>query len=208
MHRLGLAFLLTCVSALAGEYAVLATGARLHVDRHQAEGSRVLLYNAGGSIEMDSAQITRFESDGLRPPSAVPAATPSPAAHAAVSPGQLADAAADKYQLPRRLVRSVMAAESGFQPQAVSSKGAIGLMQLMPATAQELGADPHDPAQNVDAGTRYLRALLERYHGWLYPALAAYNAGTGAVEKYNGVPPYPETVHYVKRITRDFQKAN
>ncbi len=109
------------------------------------------------------------------------------------SPQELADAAADRYGLPRELVRSVMAAESGFQPWAVSPKGAIGLMQLMPETAQALGADPHDPAQNVDAGARYLRDLLEKYNYGLRHALAAYNAGPGAVDKYNGVPPYRET---------------
>ena len=118
------------------------------------------------------------------------------------TPLELADAAADRYGLPRELVRSVMAAESGFQPQAISPKGAIGLMQLMPGTAQALGADPHDPAQNVDAGTRYLRDLLEKYNYGLRHALAAYNAGPGAVDKYNGVPPYRETINYIGRIEK------
>src|SRR5262249_12609877 len=121
-------------------------------------------------------------------------------------PEELADAAADKYGLPRKLVRSVMAAESGFNPNAVSPKGAIGLMQLMPDSAQMLGVDPHDPAQNVDAGTRYLRDLLNRYNGQLWHALAAYNAGPGAVQKYNGLPPYRETLNYLIRIDRDYNK--
>jgi soluble lytic murein transglycosylase-like protein len=123
------------------------------------------------------------------------------------TPLELADAAADRYGLPRELVRSVMAAESGFQPLAISPKGAIGLMQLMPGTAQVLGADPHDPAQNVDAGTRYLRDLLERYNYGLRHALAAYNAGPGAVDKYNGVPPYRETINYISRIEKKFKAA-
>jgi len=77
----------------------------------------------------------------------------------------------------------------------------------MPATAEALGADPHDPAQNVDAGTRYLRDLLEKYDGGLWHALAAYNAGPGAVDKYQGVPPYRETIEYIGRIDRDLKKA-
>ena len=90
-----------------------------------------------------------------------------------------------------------MAAESAFQIDAVSPKGAIGLMQLMPETAQLLGADPHDPAQNVDAGVRYLRDLLNKYDGGLWRALAAYNAGPAAVDKYHWVPPYRETIDWM-----------
>ena len=104
--------------------------------------------------------------------------------------------------------RSVMKAESRSQADAVSPKGAVGLMQLMPSTAQGFGADPHDPAQNVDAGTRYLRNLLEKYNGALWHALAAYNAGPGVVEKYRGVPPYPETVEYVRRVEREWRKGD
>jgi soluble lytic murein transglycosylase-like protein len=194
--------------AFAGEYAVLASGSRLHVDRHETSGGKVRLYNADGYIEMDAAAVWGYEAEEYVPPVPAPApATPTPAAQPAPSPSQLADAAADKYGLPRRLVRSVISRESDFQPQAVSPKGAIGLMQLMPATAEALGADPRDPAQNVDAGTRYLRDLLEKYDGGLWHALAAYNAGPGAVDKYQGVPPYRETIDYVGRIDRDLKKA-
>jgi len=194
--------------AFAGEYAVLANGSRLHVDRHETSGGKVRLYNADGYIEMDAAAVWGYEAEEYVPPAPAPApATPTPAAQPAPSPAQLADAAADKYGLPRRLVRSVISRESDFQPQAVSPKGAIGLMQLMPATAEALGADPRDPAQNVDAGTRYLRDLLEKYDGGLWHALAAYNAGPGAVDKYQGVPPYRETIDYVGRIDRDLKKA-
>ena len=198
--------------ALAGEYAVLASGSMLRVDRHETSGDKVRLYNADGYIEIDRAAVLGFEAEEYVPPAPAPAtpapATPAPVALPALSPAQLADAAADKYGLPRRLVRSVISNESDFQPRAVSPKGAIGLMQLMPATAEALGADPRDPAQNVDAGTRYLRDLLEKYDGGLWHALAAYNAGPGAVDKYQGVPPYPETINYIGKIDRDLKKTD
>jgi len=194
--------------AFAGEYAVLASGSRLHVDRHETSGDKVRLYNAGGYIEMDAAAVRGYEAEEYVPPAPAPAQlTDAAGRQAEACPTKLADAAADKYGLPRRLVRSVIAAESDFQPQVVSPKGAIGLMQLVPSTAQALGADPRDPAQNVDAGTRYLRDLLEKYGGGLWHALAAYNAGPGAVDKYQGVPPYRETINYVGKIDRDLKKA-
>lgn len=120
---------------------------------------------------------------------------------------ELAEAAALKYGLPVALVRSVMAAESAGRTGAISPKGAIGLMQLMPDTAKELGVNPHDPAQNVDGGVRYLRDMLIRFDYQLWHALAAYNAGPGAVEKYNAVPPYRETIQYINRIDRAYSKA-
>jgi soluble lytic murein transglycosylase-like protein len=213
MRTFGLLLILTAGSAYAGEYAVLASGSRLHVDRHETDGAKVRLYQDTSFVEMDAAAVLEYEKDGrvAAPSVAIPAA-PAPAAEVVVSPalsaGELADRAADKYGLPRHLVRSVMAAESGFQPLAVSPKGAIGLMQLMPGTAADLGADPYDPAQNVDAGTRYLRDLLTKYDGGLRHALAAYNAGPAAVDRYNGVPPYRETVNYVVRIENAFKKAS
>jgi soluble lytic murein transglycosylase-like protein len=201
----------------AGETAVLVSGARLHVDRHEREGGLVRLFTGNGFIEMDATQVTGFEADETPVPApaaasastaiAAPGTVPSPPAAAPpATPGEMADAAADKYGLPRKLVRSVMRVESGFQPAAVSPKGAVGLMQLMPATARQLGADPQDPVQNVDAGARYLRELLEKYDGALWHALAAYNAGTGAVAKYHGIPPYGETINYINKVDQEYKK--
>jgi soluble lytic murein transglycosylase-like protein len=117
------------------------------------------------------------------------------------------DRAAEKYGLPPALLSSVVKAESGFRAEAVSVKGAVGLMQLMPGTAAELNADPSDPEQNVEAGARYLRDLLVKYGYSSHRALAAYNAGPGAVDKYNGVPPYRETQQYVDRVVGEFLKT-
>jgi soluble lytic murein transglycosylase-like protein len=216
--------LLILISGLAsaGEYALLANGGRLRVDRHEQAGAKVRLYVSGGAIEIGAADVLGFEAEDPDPRPAIaasaerpggvaatvsapPISQPAPSAKAPLAPEQLANAAAVKYGLPPSLVRSVMKAESGFQPRAVSPKGAVGLMQLMPGTAQTLGVNPYDPAQNVDAGTRYLRALLEKYNGGLRHALAAYNAGPAAVEKHGGVPPFAETLDYIRRIERELK---
>jgi soluble lytic murein transglycosylase-like protein len=106
--------------------------------------------------------------------------------------------------LPPAFVESVAKVESAFRPDAVSPKGALGVMQLMPDTARALDANPLDTAQNIDAGVRLLRELLLRYDGDVVKALAAYNAGTDAVSRYRGVPPYPETQIYVDRVLRTY----
>lgn len=107
--------------------------------------------------------------------------------------------AAERYGIPTELAFALVKQESGGRQSAVSPKGALGIMQLMPGTARELGVDPSDPAQNIDGGMRYLRQQADRYGSWDL-ALAAYNAGPGAVDKYNGIPPYKETQNYVKSI--------
>lgn len=110
--------------------------------------------------------------------------------------------AAARHDLDPALVKAVISTESGWNPQAVSRKGAVGLMQLIPATAQRYGADnPFDPAQNVEAGTTYLRSLLDRYDGDLTKSLAAYNAGEHAVDESRGLPAYRETRRYVRKVT-------
>ncbi len=108
-----------------------------------------------------------------------------------------------KYDLPSDLIKAVIKAESDFQVKAESSAGALGLMQLMPATAEELGVkDPFDIDQNIDGGTRYLRNMMDRFGNDPRKALAAYNAGPGTVERYNGKVPYKETRHYVERVLK------
>jgi soluble lytic murein transglycosylase-like protein len=121
----------------------------------------------------------------------------------------IASTAALKHNVPAALVKSIMAAESNFDPNVVSPRGAIGLMQLMPDTAKEYGIDPTVPAQNVDGGTHYLRVLMNRYSksaDGLRRVIAAYNAGPHAVDRYRGVPPYRETRTYVVRVLKYFRQ--
>jgi len=191
-------------SCFAGEYAVLANGFRLHADRHETDGSIVRLYANGGVTEMPAPQIKGFEADEVVPPA------PTPVLQVPTTEDLIADAA-KRNGLPVEFVKSVVAAESAFRADAVSPKGAIGLMQLMPSTAREYGAEATDPRQNVEAGTQYLRDLLLKYQHddhQVLRALAAYNAGPGTVDRYHGVPPYRETIDYITRVLRKYAKAS
>jgi soluble lytic murein transglycosylase-like protein len=205
------------VPAFAGESAVLASGLRLHVDRHEESDGMVRLYRGEGVTVIPKSFVRSFEPDepdtpvlapppAAEQPTAAPAAKP-PKAPEAPDPRALVRAAAARAGLPAAFVESVAKTESGFDPAAVSPKGAIGVMQLMPATAKALGADANDPAQNIDAGARLLRELLLKYDGDVVKALAAYNAGETAVDRYQGVPPYPETQHYVNTVVGSYIKS-
>ncbi len=192
-----------------GEQVVLRNGFRLAAQRHEITPAGVVkLYTATGEIELAGDRVAAYEPEEAA--AALPA-TPTPAAAApAVSlpstsdPKKLLDAAAERYGVPAAFLHSVARAESAYRVDAVSPKGAIGVMQLMPATAAELGANPHDPAQNIDAGARHLRDLLEQYQGSAHKALSAYNAGAAAVQRFGGVPPYSETVNYVYKVLNTY----
>jgi soluble lytic murein transglycosylase-like protein len=185
------------VPALSGtaraEIALLSNGLTLKLDGHRVEGERVVLsLRGGGEIELPPATVRGFVPDEVLDEVQAPAGSDLRA---------LATAAARRHGLDPALVLAVVAVESGFRPEAVSPKGAEGLMQLMPATAGSLGVrDALDPEQNLDAGVRHLGSLLTLYGGDLGLALAAYNAGEGAVARHGGIPPYKETRAYVKRV--------
>jgi len=209
-----------CALALpvwAGENIVLRTGFTLAADRHEVDGGTIRIYSGDGITEVAVNLVVRVEMvetptvEATVAPVAPVVSIPEPQsalpALPELTPAQLAEAAALKYSLPAAFVSSVMRAESGFNPSALSPKGAIGLMQLMPGTARDLGVDPHQPAQNAEAGARYLRDLLAKYEDrpdQVQLALAAYNAGTAAVDKYHGVPPYRETREYIIRVMKNW----
>jgi len=188
------------------ELAFFTTGRVLSIKGHTADGEMLVLQlRGGGDMTIESRLIDRITPDEVP----YPEPTPEPAAQndtaeddSRVTIPSAYDPLIDKYSkeqgVDARLVRAVIQVESAYQQRARSRKGAIGLMQLMPATAQQYTADPYDPASNIEAGVKHLKGLLDRWPRDL--ALAAYNAGEAAVQRFRGIPPYPETRAYVARI--------
>ena len=207
MKALGLkilVFLLLALPCLAAENAVLRSGFRLRTERHEFVDGNVRLYDGSSFVELPAADVVAFEVDDyVAPPPPPPAAAPVAPPARQLDARELVTQAAMRNGLPPELLHSIAVVESGYRQDAVSPKGAIGIMQLMPQTARDLQADPSDAEQNVNAGARYLRQLLLKYMDDPYQvrkALAAYNAGPAAVDRYGGVPPYSETQQYVRRV--------
>ena len=194
---------LVALPALASaDIALLSTGSTLKVTAQRVDGDTVVLsLKGGGEVGLPPAMVR-----GIVPDEVLEELAPVVSGGGGADIDRLVTEAARRHGLDPALVRAVVAVESGFQPAAVSPKGARGLMQLMPATARELGvADPLDPAANVDGGSKYLSRLLALYEGDLTKALAAYNAGMGAVARHRGVPPYAETRRYVEKVLGQYQ---
>ena len=234
MVQFALAILLAAASigAKAADLAVLRNGNSIRHERREVVGAVTRLYlsdSSSGYIEIPTDQIERFEKDTAPPPvksqstaassikpSSVstpavvkPLSAPTPMTTALTRQGlnDVVSGAGERHQIDPDFINSVIRAESGFHQNAVSKKGAQGLMQLMPGTASQLGVtNPFDPDANVEGGTKYLRELLEKYNYDVPKALAAYNAGPKRVDQYRGVPPYYETQAYIARIIRDFNR--
>jgi soluble lytic murein transglycosylase-like protein len=209
--KLFLSLAIFTMAVQAGEFVVLSNGFRIHADSHAIEGAVMRIQISQGAIEIPANTVATIEAEDYTPPPPTVVVAPVAEPQPKVSPQEMITRAAIHNGLPPEIVRSVARAESGYHVDALSPKGAIGLMQLMPGTAAALNADPYDPAQNVEAGARYLRDLLLKYENdphQVTKALAAYNAGPGAVDKYKGVPPYRETVDYVNRVLKFVGQAS
>ena len=205
----------------AGESVTLRNGFAMHCDHHREVEGRVRLYPSDGEenyIELVPQEIAGVEQVADPPPPVIaiesaiasPVPVPESAIDAKLSPADLHEIlakAGGEHNLDVDLLASLVKAESGGNPRAVSRTGARGLMQLMPRTAAELGVrDSFRPEENVRGGSAYLDALLIYYHNNLAKALAAYNAGPAAVDKYRGIPPYRETRAYVARVIHEFNR--
>jgi len=214
----GLAMMATlCPVARAIEHVTLKNGFELDCVRREVVGDKVRLYLAGKGagdsnyLEVAADSVVRVEMVADVPEPVAAVKMPSPVkimtAPTKEEMHEMLAHAGEKHNIDEDLLASVVRAESGGQVRAVSRTGAQGLMQLMPGTATAMGVDDaFKPEQNISGGTAYLDWLLMRYHDNVALALAAYNAGPGAVDKYHGIPPYRETREYVARVIREFNR--
>jgi soluble lytic murein transglycosylase-like protein len=166
------------------------------------------------TITDDHGRKIYINTPETRPKAALPAPTASPTKAGNAAPpsseiSQLVEQTANRLQVDPQLVHAIIQVESEYDPKAVSPKGAMGLMQLIPETAQRFGVeDPFNPKQNIEGGVSYLRYLLDLFGGDLPRSLAAYNAGEGAVQRYGGIPSYAETRNYVQKVTNLYQSGS
>lgn len=198
--------LFACLALASGGFAretvYLKNGFSLEVESCRRQGGITVLNTGSGTLEFSTDQISKIEK--LMEPAVLPS-LPATAA-LPVAPEELLISAALSQGIDAAFVRSVAKVESGLRQDAVSHKGARGLMQLMPATAQHLKVNAAQADDNALGGAKYLRELLLQYHGDSVLALAAYNAGPGAVAKFGGVPPYAETQHYIVRVLKEYRR--
>jgi hypothetical protein len=202
LSRLGIfcALFFAAASGARAEYVVLRSGQRLSVTGYQLMGDKYRLQISGGFVDVPVDNVLTIEPEEVFV--SLPRVVASTAPYS-----EIVEAAAKRYNVDADLISSVIAAESNFEPRAVSRKNARGLMQLLPETAAKLGVQNiFDPKENIEAGTKYLSDLLQRYHNDVTLALAAYNAGPEKVQRYGRVPPYQETVSYVRRVKSSYEK--
>lgn len=197
---LAVVFLAALAPGARAEYAVLQSGQRIHITGYERNGDNVRLTVTGGTLEIPAEALVRIDPEDTFLPIKVKLLD--------IPYANFVAASAQAHGVAPELVASVIAVESNFNPNAVSWKSARGLMQLMPETAARFGVtNVFDPAQNIDAGTRYLKELLLRYNGDLALSLAAYNAGPERVKQFRAAPPYPETQNYIRRVTEKYRLA-
>ena len=189
-------------ACVARETVYLNSGFTLSIDSHLKSDGTYIFNIGAGTLEYPASEVREIVSQPPDPPT-IKSKAP---AMASLGPKAILSAAALSEGVDELFVRAVAKVESGMRQEAMSSKGALGLMQLMPGTASELGVDPKRADQNASGGARYLRSLLERYNYNPVLALAAYNAGPGAVTKYHGIPPYYETRTYVVRVLKEYER--
>jgi hypothetical protein len=194
---------LAVADAASAELVFFTTGRTLSVKGHRTTGDAIvlLLRGGGGEVTCPRALVARIVPDEAPIPDDTPVSTLAAAFPVSSQYDELIARASARHGVDARLVRAVIQVESAYRAQAKSRKGAMGLMQLMPDTARRFAvSDPYDPAANIDGGVRYLKFLLERFDRSL--AVAAYNAGEAAVERFRGVPPYAETRNYVQAVLK------
>lgn len=202
-----------CSPLFGAKFVVLQSGFQMQVDRWEKSGEQILLYRESGVLTLALSDVVDFVEETDAPKAVLPPPAPvgvPVAAPRTNEPKQVIAEMAAQYGLPEKFISSVARSESAYQVNALSPKGAIGVMQLMPGTAKDLGVDPNDVRQNIEGGTKLLRDLLVQYQNdpdQVRKALAAYNAGPGAVAKYGGVPPYRETQNYVEKVLKTYQGA-